>query len=150
MNHSTVAKEMKRIIIQSKYPIDGDICPICYEDLYKKFVKHTSCGHRFCCHCLTKWQQNKDRYLANCPCCRTLLYTPSVSSSAPKLVPASDTEEDSADASDSGEEEEEQGADAGADAGESGYNDMDIISEVEFHSNEITTWMGALYTFYTL
>ena len=78
INHKQVACDLNRVIYQRKYLKKGDTCAICLDDVFSKRVKHTPCGHIFCCNCLTKWQTMKKRGQkckceATCPTCRSKL-----------------------------------------------------------------------------
>ena len=78
MNHKQVSRDMNRVIYQRKYLEKGTTCTICLDDVFEKRVKHTPCGHIFCCDCLTKWQTIKKRgqkckCQATCPTCRSKL-----------------------------------------------------------------------------
>jgi hypothetical protein len=69
MDHQKAAHDTERNIIQTRCDKD-DTCSICYDDMFRKTVLYTPCGHIFHNNCLKKWMETLKNPVT-CPCCRT-------------------------------------------------------------------------------
>ena len=70
-DHSALAKQYGRIIIQLKYKNNND-CSICFGEMKEKAVSHTPCGHHFHEKCLRGWINTRGEQV-RCPLCRGAL-----------------------------------------------------------------------------
>lgn len=71
MNHSQIAKDKNRIIIETHY-MDNPYCPVCYSTLFGKTVSHCPCQHIFHSKCLHDWLRScwRNQVDYSCPLCR--------------------------------------------------------------------------------
>ncbi|XP_041367569.1 putative GPI-anchored protein pfl2 isoform X2 [Gigantopelta aegis] len=69
---NTMLKQYSKVVVKSADE-EGDVCPICCDELVTSEVNKLDCGHEFHLTCIRKWLLGHER---TCPTCRRIALLP--------------------------------------------------------------------------